>query len=107
MSCPLKCSHTNLEDNQQHLLHCNSIHRELTIGEVADAEKIQYCDIYSSIQKQNAARIVFTKHLEVRQVLLERSCSTPTPTSGSSLDTATWACQGGNGDSYFIVVSIM
>ena len=98
MSCPLKCSHTNNEDNQQHLLHCMSIRRELTIVEVAEPEQIQYSDIYSSIQQQKAAIIVFTKHLEVREVLLERSCSTPTPTSGSSLDTATRACQGGDGD---------
>ena len=60
MACPLKCSHTNNEDNQQHLLHCNSILKELTIVEVAEAEQIQYCDIYSSIQKQKAAIIVFT-----------------------------------------------
>ena len=98
MSCPLKWYHTNNEDNQQHLLHCNSIHRELTIVEVAEVEQIQYCDVYSLIQKQKAAIIEFTKHLEVREVLLERSCSTPTPTSGSSLDTATRACQGGDGD---------
>ena len=79
----------------------------LTIVEVAEAEQIQYCDIYCSIQKTKAETLLFTKHLKAREVLLGRSCITPSPTSGSSLDPTSRACQGGDRDQCLIVIYII
>jgi hypothetical protein len=98
MTCPLKCSTTRNEDDQQHLLDCSSIKKELAIREVEESKKICISDIYKSVEIQKAAVTTFRRILEVRAVLLEESCSAPTPTSGSTLATASRACQGGDGD---------
>ena len=96
--CPLNCNDSLNQDDQQHLLLCTAIKEELTLSEKEELRKICYSDIYKSMEHQRAAVKTFTKLLEVRAVLLEGNCCTPTPTSGSTLDTATQACQGGDGD---------
>ena len=98
MACPLNCNDALNQDDQQHLLLCSAIKEKFTLTEIEELNKICYSDIYKSVEHQRAAVTTFTKLLEVRAVLLEGSCSTPTPTSESTLDTATQACLGGDGD---------
>ena len=98
MACPLNCNDALNQDDQQHLLLCSAIKEKFTLSEIEELNKICYSDIYKSVEYQRAAVTTFTKLLEVRAVLLEGSCSTPTPTSGSTLDTATQACLRGDGD---------
>ena len=98
LSCSLKYNLSKNIDDQQHHLTCTKIQDALSLPEIEDFRKIEYCDIYRSIEKQKSAVLIITRLLEVREGLLERSSCTTTPTSGATLDTAPKACQGSDGD---------
>ena len=96
MTCPLKCNKTS-QDDQEHMLFCQSIFAQLKDTEAKAAQEIYYKDIYGSLENQKRAVEIFTRLLDVRSRLLQQETLT-TPTSGTTLDTATLASQGGGGD---------
>ena len=97
MSCPLCCEESNSQDEQEHLIKCHKILEELGSQPLELALSVEYQDLYGNTHQQKAAVEVFMKLLEVRSRLLEDIRVKKTPASGTSLDTATPACQGGDG----------
>ena len=95
ISCPLNCHETKPEDSQIHILNCERIKAHLNETET---ESIQYSDIYGSLAKQKDAVKIFQRAFEIREKLLKKDSDLQQPTSGTSLDTATRACQGSSGD---------
>ena len=91
-----RCNKTS-QDDQEHMLFCQSIFAQLKDTEAKAAQEIFYKDIYGSLENQKMAVEIFTRFLDVRSRLLQQETQT-TPTGGTSLDTATLASQGGGGD---------
>ena len=98
MACPLKCDPSNPEDNQIHLMSCQSIISRLDGTYIEQVKDIKYSDIYSDIHSQKAAVRYLSSLLEVRRTILEELQTPTVSTSGPSLDTAPPACQGSSGD---------
>ena len=97
MLCPLKCDSTS-EDVQEHILKCHVVLDQLQADEIEAAHFVEYNDVFGNTKVQKAAVKVFMRLLQVRSNLLEPTLNTSTPASGPSLDTASPASQGGNGD---------
>ena len=95
ISCPLNCHETKPEDSQIQILSCDRIKAHLNVTE---SETIQYSDIYGCLDKQKNTVKIFQRAFEVREEVLKKDSDLRQPTSGTSLDTATRACQGSSGD---------
>ena len=88
----------NQEDNQIHLMSCQSLLSRLDTKYLQQVKETKYSDIYGDLVSQKAAVRHLAILLETRKKILEELQSTTASTSGPSLDTAPSACQGGSGD---------
>ena len=104
MACSLQWNNTS-QDEQEHLLFCKTIFAQLDKTEAVGAQKITYNDIYGTLQQQKDAVCIFIRLLDLQNRLLQKDTVT-TPTSETTLDTATLPSQGSDGD-YQWKVSIM
>ena len=97
MFCPLCGNKTNSQDDQEHMLKCHKIIEDLKQHHVELVHSLEYKDLYGTTHQQKAAVEIYMELLEVRSRLLEDIKVETSPASGTSLDTATPACQGGGG----------
>ena len=95
--CPLCGNETNSQDDQEHILKCHKIIEDLKQHYVELVHSLEYTDLYGTTHQQKAAVEIYMELLEVRSRLLEDIKVETSPASGTSLDTATPACQGGGG----------
>ena len=84
MACPLKCDVSNPEDNQIHLMSCESICSRLDSKYIEQVKDIQYSDIYGDLSSQKAAVRHLSSLLDIRRTILEE-LQTTASTSGPSL----------------------
>ena len=84
MFCPLLCKDSS-QDDQDHLLVCQSILAQLQDTEAKAAQGIQYKDIYGSLESQKSGVQIFARLLSVR--LLQPDTET-TPTCDNRLPTS-------------------
>ena len=96
MACPLKCDVSNPEDNQIHLMSCESICSRLDSKYIEQVKDIQYSDIYGDLSSQKAAVRHLSSLLDIRRTILEE-LQTTASTSGPSLDTPLPVRQGSSG----------
>ena len=97
MLCPLKCDSTS-QDIQEHILKCHVILDQLQAEELKAAQFVEYKHVFGNTQEQKSVVMVFIRLLQVRSYLLEPPSVTSPPASGTSLDTASPARQGSNGN---------
>ena len=63
MYCPLNCSSSPQQDEQEHLLKCHRIIGELKVEETEIAQIVDYKDLFGSTHEQKAAVLMFMKLL--------------------------------------------
>ena len=71
MKCQLKCKDLEANDCQSHLLKCQTLLEKLSPEEQVDASRLEYDDIFGTLEQQCNIVPVLSRMLEVREELLE------------------------------------
>ena len=71
MACPLNCDFSNPEDNQIHLMSCQSILSRKDSKYREQVKDIKYSDIYGDLHCQKAAVSHLSSLLDTRRAILE------------------------------------
>ena len=71
MRCQLNCIDKEAIDSQSHLLNCSVLLQKLSTEEQVNVSKVEYTDIFGTLDQQRSVVLVFTRILELREELLD------------------------------------